>query len=83
MLLPTIANSEPASAFPLLLVEASVAFDPHRLRSNPSGLPPEERQHFLKYGINSGISSIAGALCNYLHIAKFFETFLAKLYSKT
>jgi hypothetical protein len=33
----------------------------------------------------SGISSIgiAGALCNYLHIAKFFEAFLAKLDSKT
>jgi hypothetical protein len=28
-------------------------------------------------------NGIAGALCNYLHIAKFFETFLAKFYSKT
>jgi hypothetical protein len=48
-----------------------------------SGLPPEERQHFLQYGINAGISSIAGARCNYLQMAKFFEAFLAKLYSKT
>jgi hypothetical protein len=28
-------------------------------------------------------NGIAGALCNYLHIAKFFEAFLAILYSKT